>query len=113
VSRAEWLLPEVWLHLRRPCLVEGSRVDQNSCGASIGKYTLAPISHCVLECAAYDLHVCASCHVPAVYDVADRGRVTAKLRRIGEALRRNKRLDNPRISIIPRARIPIIKVRPC
>ncbi len=46
----------------------------------------------------------------AVYDVADRGRVVGRLRRIGEALRRCKKLDNPRISIIPRARIPIIKV---
>lgn len=42
--------------------------------------------------------------------MSDRGRVTARLRKIGEALRHNKKLDNPRITIIPRARIPIIKV---
>ncbi|GFH14814.1 poly(A) polymerase [Haematococcus lacustris] len=45
------------------------------------------------------------------YDVADRGRVTARLRRIGEGLRRCKALESPRITIIPKARIPIIKVR--
>ncbi len=65
--------------------------------------------NCKHVCAC--VYVCVSVCVCAVYDMSDRGRVVGRLRRIGEALRRCKKLDNPRISIIPRARIPIIKVR--
>eukprot|EP00195_Chlamydomonas_chlamydogama_P017015 CAMPEP_0202894832 /NCGR_PEP_ID=MMETSP1392-20130828/4140_1 /ASSEMBLY_ACC=CAM_ASM_000868 /TAXON_ID=225041 /ORGANISM="Chlamydomonas chlamydogama, Strain SAG 11-48b" /LENGTH=516 /DNA_ID=CAMNT_0049579635 /DNA_START=427 /DNA_END=1974 /DNA_ORIENTATION=- len=45
------------------------------------------------------------------YDMSDRGRVTARLRKITEQLRRHKKLDIKRLSIISRARIPIIKLR--
>jgi hypothetical protein len=43
----------------------------------------------------------------------DRGRVTARLRKIADQLRRFKRMEIARIAIIGRARIPIIKVRVC
>jgi len=46
----------------------------------------------------------------AGYDVRDRGKVTTRLRKICEALRRHKRLEHPQITVIPKARIPIIKV---
>ena len=48
--------------------------------------------------------------VRAGYDVKERGKVTVRLRRIGESLRRNKKLEHPQITFIPKARIPIIKV---
>ncbi len=41
----------------------------------------------------------------------DRGRVTARLRRIADQLRKFKKMDISRLAIIGRARIPIIKVR--
>ncbi len=47
---------------------------------------------------------------PAGYSQEDKGRVAARLRRVGDALRRNKRLEDMTLSVIPRARIPIIKV---
>ncbi|KAG1665929.1 hypothetical protein FOA52_004518 [Chlamydomonas sp. UWO 241] len=45
------------------------------------------------------------------YDIRDRGRVTARLRRIADVLRAHKKLGVSRIAIIGRARIPIIKLR--
>ena len=45
------------------------------------------------------------------YDTKDRGRVTARLRKIADQLRKFKKMDISRLAIIGRARIPIIKVR--
>eukprot|EP00983_Pelagomonas_calceolata_P080071 1154979-Pelagomonas_calceolata.AAC.2 len=44
------------------------------------------------------------------YDVKERGKVTVRLRKIGDYLRRHKKLEHPQITVIPKARIPIIKV---
>eukprot|EP00198_Chlamydomonas_reinhardtii_P004174 XP_001693510.1 poly(a) polymerase [Chlamydomonas reinhardtii] len=44
------------------------------------------------------------------YEINDRGRITAKLRKIAEALNRSKAIDIERQQLIPRARIPILKL---
>eukprot|EP00798_Chlamydomonas_sp_ICE-L_P005147 gene5147-34957_t len=45
------------------------------------------------------------------YDVTDRGRVAARLRRIADQVRQNKKLQVSRVQVIARARLPIIKLR--
>lgn len=45
----------------------------------------------------------------AEYEVKDRGRVTARLRTLADQLRKAKKMDITRCSIISRARMPIIK----
>ncbi len=45
------------------------------------------------------------------YDVGDKGKVTARLRKILEALLRARLLDVTRQQLIPRARMPLLKVR--
>lgn len=45
-----------------------------------------------------------------MYDLHDRGKVTARLRKVADQLRKTKKMDVRKLSIIARARIPIIKV---
>ncbi|KAF5839343.1 hypothetical protein DUNSADRAFT_1027 [Dunaliella salina] len=63
-----------------------------------------------------DVDVCvtglmAPDRVTGCYDVKERGKVTVRLRKIGDYLRRHKKLEHPQITVIPKARIPIIKLR--
>lgn len=57
------------------------------------------------------LPTCRAVPYTVGYDVKDRGKVTTRLRRVSDALRRHKGLHRPQITVIPKARIPIIKVR--
>jgi len=63
-----------------------------------------------------DVDVCvtglmAPDRITGCYDVKERGKVTVRLRKIGDYLRRHKKLEHPQITVIPKARIPIIKLR--